>query len=58
MSTNVYKDRHISIRQITLGFDCKPGYEILTDDNTARLTEAEFRKMVLELVKHLMEADV
>lgn len=55
MTTEVYVDKGICIRRISLDLARGPGYEILTPSEGVKMTRAEFRFMVLTLVKHLME---
>jgi len=54
MVDNVYSDHRIHIRRVDLGSGWGPGYEIHVPSDGVRLNRHEFRKMLLDLVDHLM----
>lgn len=55
MGSNVIERHGIIVRRLALSFEEGPGYEITVLGEMTRLTLAEFRKVVLDLVDHLKE---
>jgi len=53
----VYTGHGIRIRKIVFSHTREPSYEIMKRGSADMMTRSEFRKMVLTLVKHLMEAE-
>ena len=54
MGDTVFSEHRIHIRRIELGSGWGIGYEIHVPSDGVRLNRHEFRKMILDLVDHLM----
>ncbi len=57
IGTDIYKKHGILIRRGHIGYGGGPGYTLHIPSPGTTLTAAEFRRMILDLVEHLLEVE-